>query len=133
MSEKKSESATSPFEVPKEVREFAEKSVEQARQAFDQVLGASQSAIGAIGTPQNTLQAGAVDMSKQALSYAEENMSAALELADKMVRAGSVEEIAALQRDYLKSQMSVLGEQTRAFSESITKVAEATAKGMKKD
>ena len=42
--------AQSPYEIPAEMRDFAEKSVEQARKAFEGFIGAAQKAVSATET-----------------------------------------------------------------------------------
>ncbi len=44
----------SPFEVPNEVRDFAERSVEQARKAFESFLAVAERAAGAAGDAAET-------------------------------------------------------------------------------
>ena len=51
--------ANSPFEVPNEMRDFAERSVEQARKAFEGFLTVAQRASGVAGEAATTSQGGA--------------------------------------------------------------------------
>src|SRR6478609_7695820 len=51
--------ANSPFEVPNEMRDFAERSVEQARKAFEGFLSVAQRATGAAGEAAKTSEGGA--------------------------------------------------------------------------
>ena len=41
--------SSSPFEVPNELRDFAERSVEQARKAFEGFLAVAQRTAGVVG------------------------------------------------------------------------------------
>ena len=45
--------STSPFEVPNELRDFAERSVDQARKAFEGFLTVAQRASGVLGEAAN--------------------------------------------------------------------------------
>ena len=84
----------SPFEVPNELRDFAERSVEQARKAFEGFLAVAQRTADAAGDAANTTQAGAKSVGAHVLAYAEQNVNAAFELANKVIRAkpaGSVD------------------------------------------
>lgn len=119
---------TSEFEIPEQMRDFADKSVDQARKAFDTFIDASQKAISSVEGSANTVQTGALDMNKKTLNYAEEHIGAAFELAQNIVRASNVQEIMTLQSDFLKSQMEVLGEQAREFSEVAGKAANEVKK-----
>lgn len=116
-------SRKSDFEVPDQMRDFAEKSVDQARKAFDSFMDATQKAVGTVEDQASAAQAGSLGMNKKVLDYAEEHVDAAFQLAQKIVRANDIQEIMALQSDYLKKQMEALGEQARELSETATRTA----------
>jgi phasin len=119
---------TSEFEIPEQMRDFADKSVDQARKAFDSFIEASQQAVSSVEGSSSAVQSGALDINKKALGYAEEHIGAAFELAQNIVRANDVQEIMKLQSDFLKSQMEVLGEQAREFSNVASKAASDAGK-----
>ena len=79
-----------PYEVPTEMREFAEKSVDQARKAFDGFIGAAQKAVDSAHGSAESARANVQDMTKKAMSYAENNIAAAFDLADKLVYLGAM-------------------------------------------
>ena len=81
------------FQIPNEVRDFAEKSVEQARKAFEGYAGAAQKAIGSVETSTAPFQSGAKDVSAKALGYAEANVNAAFDLARKLLHAKDPQEV----------------------------------------
>jgi phasin len=115
---------TSPFEVPNELRDFAERSVEQARKAFEGFLTVAQRASGVAGDATTTSQSEAKTVSAHVLSYTERNVNAAFDLAQKLVRAKDPQEALALQNEYLKTQLAVLQEQAKelgsVFQKSLT-------------
>src|SRR5260370_40547450 len=84
--------SNSPFEVPNELRDFAERSVEQARKAFEGFLSVAQKTAGVAGDAANSGQGGAKTVSAHVLSYTEQNVNAAFELANKLVRAKDPQE-----------------------------------------
>ena len=47
------------------------------------------------------------------MSFAESNVKAALDLAQKLVHAKDVQEVLALQSDYVRAQMAAIQEQAR--------------------
>ncbi|MEP5623207.1 MAG: phasin family protein, partial [Hyphomicrobiales bacterium] len=98
----------------------------------DDFMGATQKAVDNVEGSANAVQAGAADVNKQALGYAEEHVNAAFEFAQKLFKSGNVEDMLALQQDYLRKQMETLGEQTREFSNSATKAAQDAAKAASK-
>ena len=108
-----------PYELPTEVRDFAEKSVEQARKAFDGFLGAANKAVAAAETQSSTMQANSKEMATKAISFAEQNISAAFDLAQKIVRAKDVQEILQHQADYMRAQVSAMQSQVQDFGQSV--------------
>ncbi len=120
------------FEIPDQMREFADKSVDQARKAFDDFMGATQKAVSNVEDSASAVQAGAADVNKKALTYAEEHVDAAFQFAQQLVKANDLEEMMKLQQDYLRSQMENLGEQAREFSNSATKAVQDAAKAAQK-
>ena len=95
--------SNSPFEIPNELRDFAERSVEQARKAFEGFLTVAQRASGVAGDATHTSQSGAKSVSAHVLAYTEQNVNAAFDLAHKLVKAKDPQEALALQSEYMKS------------------------------
>jgi phasin len=120
------------FEVPDQMREFAEKSVDQARKAFDDFMGATHKAVSQVEDSASVVQAGAADVNKKALTYAEEHVDAAFKFAQELVKAGTVEDMMKLQQDYLRKQMESLGEQAREFSNTASKAVQDATKAAQK-
>lgn len=115
------------FEVPQEMRAFAEKSVEQAKTAFDNYMNQATKAMGAVESQTDAATSGARDVGRQALGFAEENVAAAFAFAEKLVRARDPQEIMQLQSEFAKETMQKLGEQSKAMSEQMqTAAREAT-------
>ncbi len=104
---------TSPFDVPNELRDFAERSVEQARKAFEGFLSVAQRTADTAGGTAG--QGGAKAIAAQLLSNTEQNVNAAFDLANKLVRAKDPQEIFALQSEYLKTQLAALQAQAKEF------------------
>jgi phasin len=118
-----------PFEVPSDMRKFAEQSVEQARQAFDRFISAAHGAVSEFEGRAQAARTGAMDVGGRAMSFAERNMAASFDFAQKLVRARDVEEVIRLQTEYVKAQVQVLNEQTKELADAAAKVAkDATSK-----
>ncbi|MEM9631705.1 MAG: phasin [Pseudomonadota bacterium] len=120
------------FEVPEQMRDFAEKSVDQARKAFDDFMGATHKAVTNVEDSASAVQASAADTNKKALNYAEEHVNAAFKFAQELVKADNVEDMMKLQQNYLRGQMEALGEQARELSNSATKAVQDAAKAAQK-
>ncbi len=111
--------ATRNFEVPAEMRAFAEKSMEQARQAFDSFCNATQKAVGAA----DRQAAGAKDVGELAMRFAERNIASSFEFAERLVQAKDPQEIMALHADYMKSQVATFSEQAREITKQAAELA----------
>jgi len=101
------------FEVPPDMRAFAEKSVAQAREAFDGFIGAARKAAEQAQTTAATAQSGAKDMTQLAMSFAERNIASTFDFAQKLARARDANEILSLHADYVKRQMDALSDQAK--------------------
>jgi phasin len=110
------------LEVPAELRELAEKTIDQAEQAFGMFFEAASKSIGSIPNP-------GTEMSKHALSLTEQNMKAAFEHARKLVHATDLQEAMRIQSDFLKSQFTNAGEHMRQITGSAMSVAKDATKG----
>jgi len=115
------------FEVPPEMRAFAEKSVEQAKTAFDNYMNQATKAMGAVESQTDAATTGARDVGRQALGFAEENVASAFAFAEKLVRARDPQEIMQLQSEFAKETMQKLADQSKAMAEQLqTAAREAT-------
>ena len=103
------------YEVPTEMRDFAEKSVEQARKAIDGFMSAAQKTVDTFEGSTNTLQATATDATRKTFSYAEQNLSAAFDLAQRMVRAKDPQEAMQIQAEFVRSQFQAMQTQMKEF------------------
>lgn len=114
-----------PYEIPTEMRDFAEKSVEQARKAFQGFMNAAQKAAGTMDTSTQVAQTQAKDMSVKAVTYAEQNVNAALDHAQKLTRAKDVQELLSLQTEFVRTQMANIQAQAKEFGTMVQTVAKA--------
>jgi len=104
-----------PFDIPDQMRDAADKSVEQARRAFDQFIDATQKAVAKAEGSVKSMREGAADVNRQALAFVEENIAASFDLAQKLVRAHTIEEVAAVQQEFLQRQMAAAAEQGKGI------------------
>jgi phasin len=103
------------YEIPPEMRDFAEKSVEQARKAIDGFIGAAKKTADTLETSATTVQANAKDVSRKTFSYAEQNIAAAFDLAQRLVRAKDMQEAMQIQAEYVRSQFAAMQAQMKEF------------------
>ena len=88
------------IQVPSQVKEMAEKTVDQAEKAVAAFLDAAAKSVEMVPGP-------AKDMSKKTLSITEQNLKAAFEHTRKLIHASDIQEFMRLQTEFLSSQLSV--------------------------
>lgn len=111
------------FEIPAEMRAFAEKSVEQAKQAFDNFISAAQHAVNTAENQATTARSGAKEIGEMAIGFTQRNVDSSFEFAEKLVRAKDAQELTALHTDYVKSQIAALTDQAKELSKQAAKLA----------
>ena len=127
-----SKQAFEHFEVPAERRVFAEKSVEQARKAFDEFVTAANRAVGNLEGCAAAAQAGAKDVTQKAMNFAEQNAASSFDFAQKLMRAKDIEEVMKLHSDYVKKQIHTLSEQAKELGQSAARGAMDAAQPKKR-
>ena len=115
------------FQIPHDMRAFSEKSIDQAKQAFDGFISAAQQAVSAFEGHAVSARKGARTVAEKAMSFAEQNVAKSFELAQQLVRAKDVQEVLKLQGDFIRSQMQMLSEQARELGESAGQSAKDVA------
>jgi phasin len=116
------------FDVPTQMRQFAEQSVEQARKAVDGFMTAAQKAVTTMESHADNAKTGAKDVGQKAMGFAEQNITNSFEFAQKLVRAKDIQEVMALQQEYLQLQMKAMSEQAKDLGTQATKMAMDSAK-----
>src|SRR5262245_59662722 len=120
--------ATDRFEIPPEMRAFAEKSVEQARQAFDGFISAAHNTVATFEGQAETACKSAKDVTDKAIGLCQQNVASSFELVHQLMRAKDVQEVLKLQSDYVQRQMQALTDQARELGEASAKAAKEAAK-----
>lgn len=116
------------FDIPPEMRNVAEQSVVQARQAFDGFMNAAQKALGKMEEQTAAAQAGAKDAGKRVMSFAEQNVANSFAFAERLVRAKDVEEMMRIQAEFVRSQMENLASQARELGQVPAQAAREASK-----
>jgi phasin len=119
--------APNQFEIPQDMRAFAEKSVEQAKQAFDGFISAAHQAVNAFEGQAESARKGARHVAEKAMSFAERNVANSFEFAQQLVRAKDIQELMRLQADFIRNQMQILTEQAKELGESASAAAKDAA------
>jgi phasin len=111
------------FEVPPELRAMTEKSMEQARVAFNTLMTSAQQALSHFEGQAKAMQASAKDVSEKAMNFAERNVANTFAFADRLVHAKDVQQVVALQTEFIQTQMKELTEQAKELGEAAAKIA----------
>jgi phasin len=109
------------LEVPAELRELAEKSIEQAEKAFGMFFDAAGKSI-------SSVPGAGSEISKQALTFTEQNMKAAFEHARKLVHATDLQDAMRIQSEFLRSQFTNAGEHMRDITGAMMSSAKDATK-----
>jgi phasin len=113
---------TASFEIPAEMRAFAEKSVEQAKEAFNTFISAAQHAVNTAETQAQSARSGAREVGEMAIDFTKRNIASSFEFAEKLMHAKDAQELAALHAEYVKSQLAALSDQAEELSKQATKL-----------
>jgi phasin len=122
------QSPASSFEVPAEMRAFAERSFEQARIAFDKFMEAAQQTMNTLEGQSKVAQEGAKEISQKIMGFAEQNVATAFDYAQKLVQAKDPQSLMALHGEFVQAQMQVLADQARELTDIASKAARDSAK-----
>jgi phasin len=126
--------AKEPFEqfaMPNEVRAFVEQSVAHARTAFDGIAQAANQAVAQWQGQAEAARAGASEIAHKSMAYAEQNMEATFDFAQKLMQAKDPTEVMRLQSEYLNQQMKMLSTQAQGLGQSAAKIVMDAAKPKK--
>jgi hypothetical protein len=108
------------FEIPPELRDMAEKNVEQARAAYGQFMDFLTQAMGAwAGTPGAAEMSGFRGVQERAIAFAKENAERSFALASDLARAKDMQEVLTLQSRYAQTQMQTFGIQAQQLAWSM--------------
>jgi phasin len=116
-------STTPQFAIPNEMRALAERSVEQAKVAFQQLMQAAEEAVSTLDERSETSQVDALYIAKKAMTFAERNVLSAFELAQKITQTKDIQQLVQMQTEFLQSQMQALGQQVKDLDETVSKAA----------
>ena len=101
------------FQIPQELREFAEKNIEQARAAYGQLTEAMTQAVRAWSAPSTVMASGFKVVQERAIQFAKENADAGFALARELAKAKDLQDILRLQSNFAQTQMQSYARQAQ--------------------
>lgn len=113
--------AQNPFEIPQQMRDLAEKNVEQARAAYGQFMDAMTQAMGfwTKSMGQNEMTSGFKAVQDKATKFAKQNAEAGFSLASELAGAKDIQEILTLQSKFAQSQMQAYAVQAQELGRAV--------------
>ena len=107
-----------PFEMPQQLRELAEKNVEQARATYAQFMDALTQAMSVWSTaPSNVMTSGFKDIQELAIRFAKENAEASFTLASELANAKDIQGVITLQSRYAQTQLQSYARQAQELGQ----------------
>jgi hypothetical protein len=104
------------FEMPPEMRDLAEKNVEQARMAYGQFMEFMSQAMNAWSTTGAPEAGNFKAIQERAVAFAKENAERSFALASEIAKADDAQEVVTLQSRYVQTQMQTFGIQAQQLS-----------------
>ena len=101
-----------PFEIPPQLRELAEKNVEQARAAYGMDF-LTQAMNAWSGAPSNAMTSGFRAVQERAIGFAKENAEGSFSLASELAGAKDIQEVLTLQSRFAQTQMQSYARQAQ--------------------
>ncbi|RIA55440.1 phasin [Dichotomicrobium thermohalophilum] len=112
------------FDIPAPVRQMAEKSVEQTKQAYDRLLEAARQAQGMFADSTNAMGMGSKEIQEKTMQYAEANVQASFDLAERLVKAKDLQEVMEIQTQFARQQMESYTQQAQEISKMMAEAAQ---------
>ena len=106
----------------------AEQTVEQARKAFEDVMGMAQKTIASMETSSAQVQGHVRELTRETLDFAGATTEATFSLVERLARAKDPQEALAIQKAFVEEQMERLGRQARSMGDGAIRAAQDMTK-----
>lgn len=120
-----------PFEVPEQMRAFAEKGVSQARENYAKFKDAAETHNGTVEAVFTTASKGASEYTAKLVEFMKANSSASLDFAQELLSAKSPSDAFALWTGHARTQLETFQAQAKELVELTQRVANETAEPIK--
>ncbi|MCK1650472.1 phasin [Bradyrhizobium sp. 149] len=120
-----------PFEVPEQMRAFAEKGVSQARESYAKFKDAAETHNGTVEAVFTTASKGASEYTAKLVEFMKANTTAQLDFAQQLFSLKSPAEALELWTGHTRTQLETLQSQAKELVELTQRVAAATAEPIK--
>jgi phasin len=120
-----------PFEVPEQMRAFAEKGVSQARDNYAKFKDAAETHNVAVEAAFTSASKGASEYSTKLMEFMKANTTATLDFAQQLLGIKSPAEAMELWTSHTRKQVQTLAAQAKELGELSQKIAAETAEPIK--
>jgi phasin len=124
-------SSVIPFEVPEQVRAFAEKGVSQARDSYAKFKDVAETHNGTVQAVLSTVSKGASEYSTKLMEIMKASTTANLDFAQELIAVKTPSEAMELWTSHAKNQFEALTVHSKELAELAQKVAAETAEPIK--
>jgi phasin len=122
-----------PFEVPEQMRAFAEKGVSQARDNYAKFKDAAETHNSTIEAVCTNASKGASTLSAKLMEFVKANTTANLDFAQELLAVKSPSEAVELWTSHARKAFETFSAQTKEFAELTQKVATETVEPIKQN
>jgi phasin len=112
------------FEIPQQLRELAEKNIEQARTTYGQFMDAMTQAMSAwLSAPSEAMTSRLKAVQERAIQFAKENAEAGFALANELTKAEDLQGVLRLQSSFAQKQMESYARQAQELGRLLAEAA----------
>ncbi|QOG18235.1 MULTISPECIES: phasin [Bradyrhizobium] len=120
-----------PFEVPEQMRAFAEKGVSQARENYAKFKDAAETHNGTVEAVFTTASKGASEYTAKLVEFMKANSSASLDFAQELLAAKNPADAFTLWTGHARTQLETFQAQAKELVELTQRIANETAEPIK--
>ena len=118
------------FQIPQQLRELAEKNVEQARVAYGKFLDGMAEAVRAWSTvPSVVITSGFKGVQERAIQFAKTNGEAGFALASELAKAKDLQDVLRLQSNFAQVQMQSYARQAQELGRLMAEATRSSKQG----
>ena len=122
-------SITTPqIDIPSEIRVVAQRSIEQAKLAFDSYMRVTWDASSTFQARVEESQVGVQEVKNKTMNFVLRNITLSFEFCQRFVQVTDAERLLRLLNDFIQSQMQIMSEQMKDLGLALSKVAMESTK-----
>ena len=112
------------MEIPEQVRQLAERNVEQARAAYSQFMDMMRQAQTAMSRSTGDMAGSVTDLQMRMMRFGEQNMEAGFQYASELARARDLKEYLEIQTKHAQRQMQTYAQQAQELGRLVSELAQ---------